>query len=122
MFKTVEVAKNSTPEVLIKCPVCKKQYSITDSLKELPLKVDYGAIVEGVLVCPHCQNTKHVYYMTEHLRNEQRLLQEYAMEWQRTQSDQASKYLLTKQRAYQNEYDRVQKKYQKEFGDGTAKK
>ena len=122
MFKTKEVARNPMAEVLINCPDCKKQYNITAALQERPLKVDYGAIVEGVLICPHCQNTKHVYYMTEHLRNEQRLLQGYVEEWQRTQSSAAYIHLIAKKKAYQNAYDRVQKKFGEEFGNGSTKK
>lgn len=122
MFKTKEVARNPNPEVKVSCVNCRKKYSIINALQERPLKIDYGAIVEGVLICPHCHFVKHVYYMTDHLRNEQRILKELAREWQATQDNAVFKKLEAKQIAYRNEYDRVQEKYSKEFSHGSDQK
>lgn len=122
MFQTKEVARNETPDIQVKCAKCKKQFSIVTALQEILVSVGYSAVVEGVFICPHCACKKHIYYMTEHLRNEQRLLQEYAMEWQHTQSDRAFMQLRAKKLAYRNEYDRIQEKYAKEFGNGSDKK
>ena len=122
MFKTKEVARNPEASVKIKCTNCKKEYALKSCLQERQISVEYSAIVEGVLVCPYCSYAKHVYYMTEYLRNEQRLLQQYALDWQCTQFDQAFVKLESKKIAYQHEYDRVQEKYLKEFGDGSDKK
>lgn len=122
MFETQEIARNPTPEIRVKCISCKAEYSIVSSLQEIPLKVDYGSIVEGVLICPHCHNQKHVYYMTEHLRNEQRLLQRRALDWQNYQTSDNYRKLIAKKQAYQHEYDRIQNKYQKELKHGSSQK
>lgn len=121
MFQTQEVARNTTPEIEVRCAECGNKYSIVQSLQELPLKTDYGSVVEGVLICPHCQNKKHVYYMTEHLRNEQRLLQRRVLNWHSSQTSDNFKKLVAKKKSYQQEYDRVQDKFKKEFGNGSTK-
>lgn len=122
MFRTKEIAKNPTPEVRIACTNCRQRYSIVESLQERPVLVDYGAVVEGVLICPHCGFTKHTYYMTEHLRNKQRELQELALEWTASQDSTVFRKLEARQIAYRNEYDRVQKKYSKELRHGSDQK
>lgn len=119
MISTQEVARNPNPEILVRCSNCKNQYSMVSALQERVIDVDYSTIVEGVLECPNCQHTKHVYYMTEHLKNEQRLLALCAEEWQKTQTTRAYNKLMAKKASYQRAYDRVQNKYKRELGNGS---
>lgn len=123
---TQEYAKNPEAEVNIKCFRCRREFPVSEMLKEEPLPPPRETVVEGLLVCPSCGARKHTYYMTEALRYKQTVLAELLATWTASHDPRDwSKYRIA-QKQYQQTFDNTQKRYaaivKKEASGGRPKK
>lgn len=78
----VEETKNSLP-ARVRCGVCKTESIFSDCIKEEYFPSPYEAVVEGIVICPHCGDRKHIYFMTSEIRVAQAYLAKAVSAWEK---------------------------------------
>lgn len=111
-MNTKEVARNTNPDVTIKCTQCNKEYLLSDTvIKEEALPLPHNTTVEGFIVCPHCGYRSHTYFMSEVLRFDLDKVKKAIATWHEVKTNVAYSRYERLHKAYQRNFDNQQLKY-----------
>lgn len=111
-MNTKETARNTNPDVTIKCVCCSKEYMLSSTtIKEEALPRPHNTTVEGFIICPHCGHKSHTYFMSEYLRFELEKLRQAIALWHETKTNAAYCRYQKLHKQYQRNFDKQQLKY-----------
>jgi hypothetical protein len=112
---TQEYAKNPDPVLNIQCQQCGKQSLLSEILRERRLEPPHADVQEVYMLCPHCQEQTHSFYLPDSLHHAQLMLKKAVMRWNRTQKIQDYEEFERRQKAFQRNFDNTQEKYRRIF-------
>jgi hypothetical protein len=92
-----------------RCSSCHQESDLALSLQEI--ETSLSGIQEACLICPECGSKKHIYYISEKLRQHQKEIKDFSLEWSRTQNKNVLWRLNRARLFYQQLFDEEQRRY-----------
>lgn len=110
-METEKLPENLGREIKVRCDQCRQEFLLVKHVQERDLESPHDNIVQAKLICPYCDHTRHLYFLTPQTARIRINLRIAVDNYQRNRTRQNQQLVLMARKAHQQAYDADQENF-----------
>jgi len=110
-METEKLPENLGKEVKVRCDQCHQVFPLTKNVQERDLEAPHDRVVQAKLICPYCDHTRHLYFLSPETARIRINLRIAVDNLQHHRTRQNQQLVLMARKAHQRAYDADQENF-----------